>query len=124
MFIKFLQSSLFSSPSPLSIVLASPLLNSSFELIPDVPLSFCVRSTVQDEVSIYYSRSQRCSELNTSAYQRDGPTPIDEIESDVNAICYIEAVVNASETVSHDKTDEAFCRPLSSFNSTRRSSNA
>lgn len=49
MFIKFLQSSLFSSPSPLPIVLASPLLNLSSVLIPDVPLSFCVRSTVQNE---------------------------------------------------------------------------
>lgn len=49
MFIKFPQSSLFSSPSPLAIVLASPLLNLSSVLIPDVPHSFCIRWKVHYE---------------------------------------------------------------------------
>ena len=84
MFIKFLQSSLFSPPSPLAIVLASPLLNLSSVLVaPDVPLNFCVRSTVQ-----YQGRciilTQWCFKLNTSATKE---THLRMKSSDTNAIC-------------------------------------
>lgn len=126
MFIKFLQSSLFSSPSPLSIVLASPLLNLSFELIPDVPLSFCVGSTVQDQ-GLYIIFDLRAALSSTRLQPKRRPrTAVDEIERDGSAVRYAEAAVNFERKPFPNGQDRGglFFGRLPGFNLTRRSSNA
>lgn len=122
MFIKFLQSPHFFFPSPslLSIVLASPLLNQSPVLIPDIPLSVCVRRQLNKSVHVLYFFLNGALSSTHLLPKRQL-----DIARRNTLICppYVVCVVNKSKAVRHARTQEALFSCFPGFNLTQCSSN-